>query len=370
MPKKDLFPENPMDSIAKIVQREFEKKATKEFLEKTNLTAPEKKSKTIAFEAPDDFPPMPSMNGYQSKRSVREDRPVALRNPSDNPLDWKESADEIDELNPLDPEGSIYDESEDGTPGETPLTNEESALQLALAIRKGHERGRPDIDWHLVKLLYVYGGWTYERIGSECNVSYSLIRLHGRRGRWPEARDSYRREQSQKISEKIAMEEDRLRDWQMLKRRQAGIEGLSWFTKAISNLRDDASPESIAKLGGLLDRMLSSVTGLTPVEQAAGSGVNVRVENTQVSLGATSYAPNSPQAKLAEVWERKIGENETDHTRRLALVIRDLYVECERAGLYTALELGAEEQRQTKLRNRLGIEDDISVFDASGKQVS
>ena len=64
------------------------------------------------------------------------------------------------------------------------------------------------------------------------------------------------------------------------------------------------------------------------------------------------------QAKLSAVWEKKLGENDQDHTLRIAFVIRDLYLECERAGLYSNMILDAESQRQVKLRNRLGIEED------------
>ena len=320
--KNTLLPKTPLDSIARIVQKEFQAKAEKELIEETNILAGKKiKNRTAQLPEDMEFLSVPIKTGFESRRSIRglpkKEKPSG---PPDDPKDFVVEEIESDGFSPVRSEGSIYEDFEDGTPGETPLTPEESALQLALAIRKGHEKGRPDIDWHLVRLLYVYGGWGYERISLECNIAFNLVRLYGRKGRWPEARELYRQEQAQKIAEKIAMEEDRLRDWQMLKRRQAGVEGLSWFTKAISNLRDDASPESIAKLGGLLDRMLSSVTGLTPVEQASGSGVNVRVENTQVSLGAASYAPNSPQAKLAEVWERKIGENETERVEGLVVV--------------------------------------------------
>jgi hypothetical protein len=165
-----------------------------------------------------------------------------------------------------------------------------------------------------------------------------MVRLNGRRGRWPEARDRYREEQAQKVQEKLALEEDRLRDWQIIKRRQAGIDGLNWFVKAVSNLRDDASPESIAKLGGLMDRMLSSVTGLAPVEGApGGAGVSVNVQTNTFNAGA--FAPNSPQAKLSCRMGKKVGETDDDHTRRLAYTIRDLYIECDRAGLYDDLKL-------------------------------
>ena len=151
----------------------------------------------------------------------------------------------------------------------------------------------------------------------------------------------------------MALEEDRLRDWQIMKRRQAGIDGFNWLVKAMANLRDDASPESIAKLGGLIDRMMSSVTGIAPVEGAPGA-VSVQVQN---NIGAANYASNSPQAKLAAVWTKKVGETDDDHTRRLALTIRDLYIECDRAGLYEDLKLDSEGQRQMRLRNRLGLTD-------------
>lgn len=98
--------------------------------------------------------------------------------------------------------------------------------------------------------------------------------------------------------------------------------------------------------------MLSSVTGLAPVEGTPG-GVSVSVNNNNVALA--NYASNSPQAKLAAVWDKKIGETEEDHTKRLALTIRDLYIECERAGLYEDLKLDPEGQRQLRLRNRLGL---------------
>lgn len=357
MNKKSILPDtNPMRSIAELVQREFKAKSTADFLAKTNLTTSGKpRRNSIGNERPMSMPDIPAISGMESQRIIRAAKEKVL-NESDNPADWKETEEEKEVFDPLDPDGSIYDDFDDGTPGERPLTNEESALQLALAIRKGHEKGKPDVDWHLVKLLYVYGGWTYERIANECNVSFALVRLNGRRGRWIDAREAYRAEQAQRVSERIALEEDRLRDWQMMKRRQAGVDGLMWFTKAIANLRDEASPESLAKLGGLIDRMLSSVTGLTPVEQGPGA-VNVKVENNNQMVGGHSYPPNSPQAKLAAVWDRKTGETETDYTRRLALVIRDLYLDCERAGLYADLALDSEHQRQAKLRSRLGILD-------------
>ena len=103
-----------------------------------------------------------------------------------------------------------------------------------------------------------------------------------------------------------------------------------------------------------MDRMLSSVTGLSPVEGAPGGpGVNVNVQTNTFSVG--QFPANSPQAKLAAVWERKVGENDEDHTRRLAFTIRDLYLECERAGLYDDLKLDPESQRQIRLRDRLGV---------------
>ena len=356
MKNKDLLPENPIESIAQLVQREFREKAEKKLIDSTKLLSGNKRITSIEDEI--EIPFLPTNN--KNRRVSRPDSPPKKEKPntSENPLDWKETSDELDVTSPIEAEGSIYDEFPDGTPGETPLTSEESAFQLALAIRKGHEKGRPDIDWHLVKVLYVYGGWGYEQISRECNISVHMVRLWGRKGRWPEGRDSYRTEQSQKVAEKLALEEERLKDWQILKRKQAGMDGLAWFAKAVSNLRDDASPESLAKLGGLLDRMLSSVTGLSPVEQASG-GVNVRVENNNASLGAGSYPPNSPQAKLAAAWERKSEESDREHTRRLAFVIRDMYMECERAGLYAEFELEGEMKRQNRLRSRLGLIEQV-----------
>lgn len=364
--KNTLLPKTPLDSIARIVQREFQAKAEKELIDETNILAGKKiKSRTAQLPEDMEFLSVPIKTGFESRRSIRglpkKEKPSG---PPDDPKDFVVEEIESDGFSPVLSEGSIYEDFEDGTPGETPLTPEESALQLALAIRKGHEKGRPDIDWHLVRLLYVYGGWGYERISLECNIAFNLVRLYGRKGRWPEARELYRQEQAQKIAEKIAMEEDRLQDWQMMKRRQAGIDGLTWFTKAIANLRDDASPESIAKLGGLLDRMLSSVTGLTPVEQPMG-GVNVKVENNNVSVNS-SYPPNSPQARIAAEWGKKTGENDQEHTRRLSLVIRELYLECERSGLYADFQLSADNQRQVKLRNRLGLESVQDIIDSSG----
>lgn len=346
---------NPLKSIAQLVQKELQEQSAERFIANTKLLNKNARKNNMGFSDSEiEIPDFPKNSSMESTRSIRKSK-AQPANDSDNPADWKDSKEETDTSSPIESPGSIYDSMPDGTPGEEPLTNEEAALQLALAIRKGHEKGRPDIDWHLVKVLFVYGGWSYDRISSECNVTYSLVRLYGRKGRWLEARNSYRAEQAQAIAEKMALEENRLRDWQVMKRRQAGIDGLAWFTKAISNLRDDASPESIAKLGGLLDRMLSSVTGLVPVEQPSGGSVNVRVEN---NVGASSYAPNSPQAKLSAVWEKKLGENDQDHTLRIAFVIRDLYLECERAGLYSNMILDAESQRQAKLRNRLGLEEE------------
>lgn len=334
-----------MENIAAMVRRQFKEAGDKAVINKKGKMP----------EVP--LPPLPADDRMQSKRRSRPDidaKAVALvAANTDMPPPPDDGENDNDDV--IIQSGSIYSDFADGTPGEEPLSPEEAALQIALAVRKGHEKGKPDIDWHLVKMLYVYGGWTYERVSSECNISFSMVRLNGRRGRWPEARERYREEQAQKVQEKLALEEDRLRDWQIIKRRQAGIDGLNWFVKAISNLRDDASPESIAKLGGLMDRMLSSVTGLAPVEGAPGvSGVNVNVQTNTFNTGA--FAPNSPQAKLAAVWERKTGETDEDHTRRLALTIRDLYIECDRAGLYDNLKLDPESQRQMRLRDRLGLQ--------------
>jgi hypothetical protein len=347
--------DNPIESIAQMVRRQFREQSMRDISERIPAENRGRKRR-VAIEP--EMPMIPMDGRYQGKRRAysEEDETeniVSTDNESEDAKLWKDDKKDLDAFTPLQDVGSIYDDMPDGTPGEEPLTPEEAALQIALAIRKGHEKGKPDIDWYLVKLLYVYGGWTYERIANECNIAFSLVRLNGRKGRWPEARDAYRSEQAQKVQEKIALEEDRLRDWQILKRRQAGIEGLNWFTKAISNLRDDASPESIAKLGGLMDRMLSSVTGLAPVEGAPGA-VNVSVQNNNVAVG--NFPANSPQARLAGVWEKKVGETDEEHTRRLALTIRDLYIECERAGLYEDLKLDSESQRQIRLRDRLGLE--------------
>lgn len=355
---KDII-ENPLENIAQVVRRQFREQSLKD------MTTSEAKRgrKASSIEAVDpQVPDRPMQDRFQQRRRADTNEEVSKTN-NDNkePDDWKDDPRDLDAMAPLGLDGSIYDDMDDGTPGESPMSPEEAALQIALAVRKGHEKGKPDIDWYLVKLLYVYGGWTYERIANECNIAFSLVRLNGRKGRWPEARDAYRSEQAQKVQEKIALEEDRLRDWQILKRRQAGIEGLNWFTKAISNLRDDASPESIAKLGGLMDRMLSSVTGLAPVEGAPGA-VNVSVSNTNNNVAIGNFPANSPQARLAAVWARKVGETDVEHTRRLSLTIRDLYFECERAGLYEDLKLDNESQRQIRLRNRLGLsEDEIPV---------
>lgn len=344
--------DNPLENIAQVVRRQFREQALRDVEE----SASGKKKRGINADAVDPTVPNRPIESrlQQRRRADTNDSPKILSNDGEDVSSWQEDERDLDASAPLTLDGSIYDDMEDGTPGETPMSPEEAALQIALAVRKGHEKGKPDIDWHLVKLLYVYGGWTYERIANECNVSFSLVRLNGRKGRWPEARDAYRAEQAQKVQEKIALEEDRLRDWQIIKRRQAGIEGLNWFTKAISNLRDEASPESIAKLGGLMDRMLSSVTGLTPVEGAPGA-VSVSVSNTNNNVAIGNFPPNSPQAKLAAVWSKKVGESDTEHTRRLAITIRDLYFECERAGLYEDLKLDNESQRQIRLRNRLGL---------------
>ena len=330
-----------MDSISDIVRRQFREQSLKDV------------SSSSAKSTPFDSVPLPVLSSedrMQSRRKIKDESIVVRKNDDDIPAPEKNELNTSDEIENV---GTIYSDMPDGTPGEDPLTPEEAALQLALAVRKGHEKGKPDIDWYLVKLLYVNGGWTYERIANECNVSFTLVRLNGRKGRWPEARESYRQEQSQKVQERMALEEDRLRDWQIMKRRQAGIDGFNWLVKAMSNLRDDASPESIAKLGGLIDRMMSSVTGIAPVEGAPGA-VSVQVQN---NIGATNYASNSPQAKLAAVWTKKTGETDDDHTRRLALTIRDLYLECDRAGLYEDLKLDTEGQRQMRLRNRLGLTD-------------
>lgn len=350
MSKPDLILDNPLENIAQLVRKQFREQSMRDMASSTL-----KGKKKIPLEA--DIPDRPTIDRMQQRRRAADmTAPVAVDD--NDPSTWNNDDRDTNNIEPL-ANASIYDDIDDMTPGETPMSPEEAALQLALAVRKGHEKGKPDIDWHLVKLLYVYGGWTYERIAKECNVSFTLVRLNGRKGRWPDSRDSYREEQAQKIQERLALDEDRLRDWQILKRRQAGIDGLNWFTKAIANLRDDASPESIAKLGGLMDRMLSSVTGLSPVEGAPG-GVNVSVQNNNVSLSA--FAANSPQAKLAAVWDRKVGETDSEHTRRLSLTIRDLYFECERAGLYEDLKLDSESQRQLKLRNRLGLkESDIPI---------
>jgi len=368
----NIMPKTPLESIAKIVQKEFRDQTTRELIEETNILSgkpPRKRS----VEIPEDieFIKNPIYTGFEGRRSIRgvPKQEKKAREQSENPDAWTEAPKESDAFSPVDSEGSIYDDFEDGTPGEAPLSPEESALQLALAIRKGHEKGRPDIDWHLVKLLYVYGGWAFDRIAAECNIAFNLVRLYGRKGRWPEARESYRQEQAQKISEKLALDEDRLRDWQIMKRRQAGVDGLSWFVKAIANLRDDASPEAIAKLGGLLDRMMSSVTGLSPVEQPmGGSSVNVRVD-TQVSMPQSSYPPNSPQARLALEWEKKAGESDEIHTKRLAYVIRELYLDCERSGLYQDLLLPADDQRELRLRNRLGISDSVQLLTSHGEVI-
>lgn len=331
---KEMLPKTNLENIADIVRKQFREQSLKDISEKKNKTVVENKKITPTKDI--------KIKTIQSYVDI-------IKKPSEKKMK------QDDELSELDAEGLIYYDLPDGTPGEEPLSPEEAALQLALAVRKGHEKGKPDIDWYLVKLLYVYGGWTYERISNECNISFSLVRINGRKGRWPEARDAYRSEQAQKVQERLALEEDRLRDWQIIKRRQAGIDGLNWVVKALSNLRDDASPESIAKLGGLVDRMLSSVTGLAPVEGAPGA-VNVSVQNNNLSV-SSQYPSNSPQAKLAAVWEKKVGETDGDHTRRLALTIRDLYIECDRAGLYEDLKLDPESQRQLKLRNRLGLSE-------------
>ena len=342
---------NPLPSIAQIIQKEFQQQNSEKFKSQTNILNKGARKNKMSDPSEVEIPNFPKPQAMESTRSIRQNIEKPKTNDPDNPESWSSTADEDDTVSEIDAPGSIYDMMPDGTPGEEPMTNEEAALQLALAIRRGHDKGKPDIDWHLVKVLYVYGGWNYERISTECNISYSLVRLYGRKGRWVDARNSYREEQAQNAAERIALQENRLRDWQMMKRRQAGIDGLSWFTKAVSNLRDDASPESLAKLGGLLDRMLSSVSGLTPVEQPGGA-VNVRVENTVNQL---PYSPDSPQAKLAAVWEKKQEESDTDHTIRIAYVIRDLYLECDRAGLYNTVVLNDEEKRQTKLLDRLGI---------------
>lgn len=346
MKDEELIPRTPLDNIAEIVRRQFREQSLKD-LNKTLA----KNKKPIQDNV--SIPELPKEQQMQSSRIQKS--PPTSKSDDDDPSTWLNDAEDSDTLSEIEMDGSIYTDMMDGTPGESPLTAEEAALQVALAVRKGHEKGKPDIDWHLVKLLYVYAGWTYERIARETNVAFSLVRLNGRKGRWPDSRDAYRAEQSQKVQEKIALEEDRLRDWQMLKRRQAGIDGLNWLVKAISNLRDDASPESIAKLGGLLDRMLSSVTGLNPVEGTPG-GVSVSVNTSNVAMGSM-FPSNSPQAKLAAVWDKKVGESDTEHTRRLALTIRDLYIECERSGLYEDLKLDSEGQRQLKLKNRLGLDE-------------
>ena len=362
----DLIPRNPIESIAQIVQDEYRKKVTKDLVDNSNSLGAKRPRRNMdsKMEEYDIMPSIPILTGFENRRSVRAPKPPpakrVAKNESEDPSQWVDNEEETDVLAPIeDTGGAIYNDFPDGTPGETPMTAEESAFQLALAIRKGHEKGRPDIDWHLVKLLYVYGGWSYSAIANECNIAAPLISLHARKGRWVEARESYRTEQASKVAEKLALEEDRLRDWQIMKRRQAGIDGLAWFAKAVSNLRDDASPESLAKLGGLIDRMLSSVTGLTPVEQAAGS-VNVKVENNNLSMG-NQYPANSPQAKMALAWEKKPGEGDDEHTRRIALVIRDMYMECERAGLYAAFILEPEQQRQNRLKDRLGISEVVPV---------
>lgn len=339
MSNKDILLPNPLESIADVVRKQFQQKgiASKKY----------DPSMSVAL------PALPSDERMQSKRRVRAPEVKAIKAIAEVVDVPMPDDDEMDDMSPIMQSGSIYESFADGTPGEEPLTPEEAALQIALAVRKGHEKGRPDIDWHMVKMLYVYGGWTYERIASECNISFSMVRLNGRKGRWVEAREAYRGEQARRIEEKIALEEDRLRDWQISKRRQAGIDGLNWVVKAISNLRDDASPDAIAKLAGILDRMLSSVTGLSPVDGQGGAGVNVNVQTN--TFAVSSFPSNSPQAKLASVWERKVGETEEDHTKRLAFTIRDLYIECDRAGLYEDLKLDSESQRQLRLRDRLGL---------------
>ena len=64
---------------------------------------------------------------------------------------------------------------------------------------------------------------------------------------------------------------------------------------------------------------------------------------------------------MALAWEKKSGEGEDEHTRRIALVIRDMYMECERAGLYAAFILEPEQQRQNRLKDRLGISEVVPV---------
>lgn len=297
MSKEEIFPSNPIENIAEIVRRQFREQVSKDIALSLNKNkTPNSDDLGIAS--------VPRDDRMQSRRRVQEIKLTNIEKNSDEITVPSES--EWETESSLEVGASIYDAFPDGTPGETPLSPEEAALQIALAVRKGHEKGKPDIDWYLVKLLYVYGGWPYERIANECNIAFSLVRLNGRKGRWPEARESYRSNQAQRVEERLALEEDRLRDWQIIKRRQAGIDGLNWITKAIANLRDDASPESIAKLGGLLDRMLSSVTGLAPVEGTPG-GVSVSVNNNNVALA--NYASNSPQAKLAAVWDKKNWRN-------------------------------------------------------------
>jgi len=343
-----------MESISDVVRRQFREQAMKDIAESSKSSP---KKRPIVVESVS-LPVFPAEDRMQSRRKIKDSSLVVNTSDNDENVSRPENI-ESDNSEEIENTGTIYSDMPDGTPGEDPLTPEEAALQLALAVRKGHEKGKPDIDWHLVKLLYVNGGWTYERIANECNISFTLVRLNGRKGRWPEARESYRLEQSSKIQERMALEEDRLRDWQIMKRRQAGIDGFNWLVKAMSNLRDDASPESIAKLGGLIDRMMSSVTGMAPVEGAPGA-VSVQVQN---NIGSNAFAPNSPQAKLAAVWTKKVGETEEDHTKRLAFTIRDLYIECDRAGLYEDLKLDPEGQRQMRLRNRLGLSEPVSILE-------
>jgi hypothetical protein len=257
-----------------------------------------------------------------------------------------------------DPGGGLDDEEDDDLSRtildlarRTDVLNPEQELQqIALAVRRGHDPGHPDVNWYLVRDLFV-AGWTQERIAKECGLSLSWLKVKCSEGRWVERRETRRRAQAKQRHARVSAAEGRLLDAHTELRREIAQTGLESVLRLLQEARA-GTIDQVAKAAEVLDRLLQAETGATPI--AGSGGVSVTV-NGGAPKTAGAFAPGSPQARMVEAWERLPGETDAQVMRRVAGLVREWHEEFGRLGLYDELQDDEETQRRRVLNARLGL---------------
>ena len=82
---------NPLQSIAQLVQKEFQEQSAERFIANTNILNNNSRKNKMGFSNTEiEIPDFPKTSSMESTRSIRKNETVNF-NDSDDPSDWKDS---------------------------------------------------------------------------------------------------------------------------------------------------------------------------------------------------------------------------------------------------------------------------------------